>query len=66
MKQRVVLRFSEATIRRLTAALGGYPPGLRGIPEFPGQSAPKRAKVEPEVDPVSEVFDRQGIIKAGG
>ena len=63
MKQRVVLRFSEATMRRLKEALGGYPPGLRGIPLYPGQAAPKRPKVTPEADPVSAVFDRQGVIK---
>ena len=65
MKQRVVIRFSEATMRRLKEALGGWPPGLRGIPEFPGQPAPKRAKVTPEVDKVSEILD-QKLPRVGG
>ena len=65
MKQRVVIRFSEATIRRLKEALGGYPPGLRGIPLFPGQAAPKRAKVALTVDPVTALLD-QKLPRVGG
>lgn len=65
MKQRVVLRFSEATMRRLLEALGGYPPGLRGIPRYPGQPTPKRAKVTPEVDRVGEILD-QKMSRVGG
>lgn len=63
MKQIIRVKLSPELAAKL-AKLRAEPPGLRWIPEFPGQPTPERPMIErTTTDPVSAVFDRQGVRK---
>ena len=56
---RIVVRLAESLLKRRN------PPGLKYVPEFPGQPTPARPAETPKADPVTAILDEK-LPRVGG
>jgi len=64
MKQRIRVKLSGELLAKLRK-MAAQAPGLRWVPELPGQPTPQRPAETPDADPVSETLD-QKLPRVGG